>query len=237
LRATEAYYSVQDALRRKHPGLLLEICNDGGRMVDFGTAAHGDYFSITDAYDPLSNRRSFYDASHVLPPAMLETYVEKWPAARPENVLYMLRSGMMGWFSLMQDPHDWTSDQRAVAKNELSFYKEKLRPLIRSAELYHLTPRPDGKNWDAIEYFDAASGTGAIFVFHGTEAEPIAHRIAVSGVRAERFYRLEFRDHPEQNNTRSGKQMLAGGIQVSLPVASSSEIILLREENRLAGKE
>ena len=107
--ATRAYYDVQASLRRQFPALLLEICNDGGRMVDFGTAAHGDYFSITDAYDPVSNRRAFFDASYVLPPAMLETYVEKWPTPRPENFLYMLRSGMMGWFSLMQDSTTWTA--------------------------------------------------------------------------------------------------------------------------------
>ena len=49
-------------LARDHPGLLFEVCNDCGRMVDFGSALHGDYFSITDTYDPLSNRRAFYDA-------------------------------------------------------------------------------------------------------------------------------------------------------------------------------
>ena len=72
-------------------------------MVDFGSAAHGDYFSITDTYDPLSNRRAFYDASYVLPAAMLESYVEKWPAPRIENFRYMLRSGMMGMLTIMQD--------------------------------------------------------------------------------------------------------------------------------------
>jgi alpha-galactosidase len=51
--AVRSYYSIYEQLRRQHPGLLLEICNDGGRMVDFGSAAHGDYFSITDSYDPL----------------------------------------------------------------------------------------------------------------------------------------------------------------------------------------
>jgi hypothetical protein len=78
--ATRAYYAIYEQLRQRHPALLLELCNDGGRMVDFGSAAHGDYFSITDTYDPLSNRRAFFDASFVLPPAMLETYVENWPA-------------------------------------------------------------------------------------------------------------------------------------------------------------
>ncbi len=78
--AVRAYYDIYAKLRAQHPSVLLEICNDGGRMVDFGSAAHGDYFSITDTYDPLSNRRAFYDASHLLPAAMLEAYVEKWPA-------------------------------------------------------------------------------------------------------------------------------------------------------------
>ena len=62
--ATRAYYEIYEQLRARHPKLLLEICNDGGRMVDFGSAAHGDYFSMTDTYDPLANRRAFYDASH-----------------------------------------------------------------------------------------------------------------------------------------------------------------------------
>ncbi len=97
--AVRSYYSLYDQLRRDHPGLLFEICNDGGRMVDFGSAAHGDYFSITDTYDPLSNRRAFYDASYLLPPPMLETYVEKWQARDLAGFLYMFRSGMMGWLS------------------------------------------------------------------------------------------------------------------------------------------
>jgi len=77
--ATRAYYELYERLRARHPQLLLEVCNDGGRMVDFGSAAHADYFSITDTYDPLSNRRAFYDASHVLPPAMLDV---TWQSGR-----------------------------------------------------------------------------------------------------------------------------------------------------------
>ena len=61
--ATRSYYDIYSRLRQQYPNLLLEICNDGGRMVDFGSAAHGDYFSISDAYDPVSNRRAFYDSS------------------------------------------------------------------------------------------------------------------------------------------------------------------------------
>ena len=114
--ATRAYYAIYEQLRRRHPDLLLEICNDGGRMVDFGSAAHGDYFSITDTYDPLANRRAFYDASFVLPPAMLESYVASYPAPRIENFRYVLRSGMLGWFSLMLDASQWIEQQREAAQ-------------------------------------------------------------------------------------------------------------------------
>jgi hypothetical protein len=39
--------------------ITLDNLGDGGRMVDFGLAAQGDYFSITDSDDSLSNRRIF----------------------------------------------------------------------------------------------------------------------------------------------------------------------------------
>jgi alpha-galactosidase len=142
--AVNAYYEIYAGLREEFPGLLLEMCNDGGRMVDFGSAAHGDYFSITDTYDPLSNRRAFYDASHVLPAAMLECYIEKWPAPRIENLRYMLRSGMMGWMTIMFDTTQLTSEQHAAAKEEFRIYRTKLRGFIRDAELYHISARPDG---------------------------------------------------------------------------------------------
>ncbi len=156
--ATRAYYEIYEQLRARHPQLLLEICNDGGRMVDFGSAAHGDYFSITDTYDPLANRRAFYDASHVLPPAMLESYVAEWPAPRIENFRYMLRSGMLGWFSLMLDTSQWTPQQRAEARVQFALYKSALRPLIREADLYHVAERPDGVHWDGVEYYSARLG-------------------------------------------------------------------------------
>ena len=134
-------------------------------MVDFGSAAHGDYFSITDTYDPLSNRRAFYDTSYMLPAAMLESYVEKWPAPSTENFLYMLRSGMMGWLTIMTDTTAWTPEEHMLAKAEIEIYKQQLRPLIRDAKLYHVSTRPDGVHWDGVEYWDPSSRKGVLFVF------------------------------------------------------------------------
>ena len=226
LHATRAYYDIQSALKRAHPNLLREICNDGGRMVDFGSAAHGDYFSIVDSYDPLSNRQAFYDASHVLPAAMLESYVKQWPTPRIENFRYMLRSGMMGWFTVMIDTNSWSAQQHAVAADEIAFYKKTLRPLIRDAALYHVAPRPDGKGWDGIQYFDSARERGALFAFRGTAA-PEKYTFLLRGVRADRSYRLHFKDASSPDRTMTGRELQLTGVAVSLPLAESSELVTI----------
>ena len=226
--AARAYENIYRALRRKHPGLLLEICNDGGRMVDFGSASVGDYFSIVDAYDPLTNRQAFYDASHVLPPAMLETYVAQWPTPRIENFRYMLRSGMMGWFTLMLDTTKWSRAQHDTAIEELRLYKTVLRPLIREADLYHVAPRPDGKGWDGMEYIDAPRGKGVLYAFRGTDRGDTSHTFVLKGLQPQRRYRLHFRDGSAGDKVLRGNALMRTGVEVTLPLPDSSELVLLQ---------
>ena len=226
--ATRGYYAIYERLRARHPHLLLELCNDGGRMVDFGSAAHGDYFSTTDTYDPLSNRRAFFDASHVLPAAMLESYVAAWPVPRPENFRYMLRSGMLGWFSLMLDTRTWTSQQRADARAEFALYRSALRPLIRDADLYHIADRPDGVHWDGIEYFSPRRQRGVLYAFRGSASGEPAHRFSLAGLDPARRYTLHFHDR-NVSRVLTGRALMERGVKVPLPVPLSSELIFFAQ--------
>jgi alpha-galactosidase len=227
--ATRAYYALYEQLRREHPGLLFEICNDGGRMMDFGSAAHGDYFSITDTYDPLSNRRAFYDTSYVLPAAMLESYVEKWPTPRIENFLYMLRSGMMGWTSIMLDTTVWTQQQHQAGREATDLYTRQLRPLIRDADLYHVSERPDGVRWDGVEYFDARRGQGVLFAFHGSVGNEPSHAFLMRGLTATASYKLHFNDHTAPDRIVAGSELMISGLTVDLPLPLSSELVFIAE--------
>jgi alpha-galactosidase len=227
--ATRAYYEIYEELRRRHPNLLLEVCNDGGRMVDFGSAAHGDYFSVTDTYNPLANRRAFYDASHVLPPAMLESYVESYPAPRIENFRYVLRSGMLGWFSLMLDASQWTLEQREAAQRELALYKASLRPLIREADLYHVADRPDGVHWDGMEYYSARLRRGVLYAFRGSASHLPMHRFRLAGLNRGSRYRLTFQDNPAANRQLTGESLMHMGVDVKLALPLSSDLIFFEE--------
>jgi alpha-galactosidase len=230
--AVNAYYDIYEKTRREHPGLLFEICNDGGRMVDFGSAAHGDYFSITDTYDPLSNRRAFYDTSYMLPSAMLESYVEKWPVPRPENFLYMLRSGMMGWLTIMTDTTAWTAEQHKAAAAALDLYKEQLRPLIRDASLYHISARPDGVHWDGIQYWDSTRGRGVVFAFRGSIADEDDHAYILHGLDPARRYKLHFQDGSAPDAIEPGSRLIEKGLDVHLANPLSSELVFFEDAGR-----
>ena len=228
--ATRAYYEIYEQLRARHPKLKLEVCNDGGRMVDFGSAAHGDYFSITDTYDPLSNRRAFYDASFVLPPAMLESYVADWPAPRIENFRYLLRSGMLGWFTLMQATSRWSPQQRTEARAQFALYKSTLRPLIREADLYHVGERPDGVNWDGMEYYSARLRRGVLYAFRGAAPDQPTHRFRLQGLRPGSRYRLKFQDQGAAGNlVLAGQVLMQEGVELTLGIPLSSELIFVEE--------
>jgi len=228
-RAVRAYYDIYRRLREKHPAILLEACNDGGRMVDFGTAAHTDYFSFTDTYDPLSNRRGFYDASHVLPAAMLESYVASWPTARIENFLYMLRSGMLGWFSLMVDTSAWSAEQHAAARKQIEIYKTQLRPLIRNGDLYHVSARPDVVHWDSMQYFDPRRGAGVVYAFRSSTPDEAEHDFPLHGLRPEATYSVRFQDGSSPDRVMSGGALSSQGLRVKLAYPNSSELIFLQE--------
>ena len=227
--ATRSYYAIYDELRRHHPNLFLEVCNDGGRMVDFGSAAHGDYFSVTDTYDPLANRRAFYDASYVLPPAMLESYVENYPAPRIENFRYVLRSGMLGWFSLMLDASQWTLEQREAAQREFALYKSRLRPLIRDADVYHVADRPDGVHWDGMEYYSTGLRRGVLYAFRGSASDLPTHRFRLSGLKPAGRYRLSFQDNPAADRELTGESLMQMGVDVGLALPLSSDLIFFEE--------
>ncbi|HZE42979.1 MAG TPA: alpha-galactosidase [Steroidobacteraceae bacterium] len=228
--ASKAYYDIYAQLRARHPKLLLEVCNDGGRMVDFGSAAHGDYFSVTDTYDPLANRRAFYDASYVLPPAMLESYVANWPAPKIENFRYALRSGMLGWFSLMQDTSLWSPEQRAEAQRQFALYKSSLRPLIREADVYHVAQRPDGVNWDGMEYYSRRLRRGVLYAFRGAASDQPTHAFSLLGLEPARRYRLKFEDRGAAANlVLTGQVLMRAGVEVRLEAPLSSELIFIEE--------
>jgi hypothetical protein len=141
----------------------------------------------------------------------------------------MLRSGMMGWLTIMQDTTTWTEEQHAVAKEEFRTYKSSLRPLIRDASIFHISPRPDGVRWDGMEYYDSQTGKGVVYAFRGSQETEPTLTYKLQGLKAAQPYRLHFHDHSAPDRSARGAELMQAGLSIELRNPNSSELILLEE--------
>jgi len=133
----------------------------------------------------------------------------------------------MGWFTIMIDTNSWSAEQHAEAKKEIDLYKKELRPLIRDANLYHVSPRPDGIHWDGLEYWDAERKRGVVYAFRGTVEGEQRHSFQLKGLEPSVRYRLRFHDHTSTDRTITGEQLMRDGLPVTLKLPNSSELIFL----------
>jgi alpha-galactosidase len=141
----------------------------------------------------------------------------------------MLRSGMMGWLTIRTDTNAWSPEQHAEAKREIDLYKKELRPLIRDANLYHVSPRPDGVHWDGIEYWDTDRQRGVVYTLRGTIEGENTHTYALQGLQGSGRYLLKFYDHSAFDRTVTGRELITWGLEVMLPLPNSSELIFVED--------
>ncbi|HVV72730.1 MAG TPA: alpha-galactosidase [Verrucomicrobiae bacterium] len=227
-RATRGYYYVYDQLRKAHPRLLFENCVNGGRTVDFGIVRRTHYISITDTYDPMSNRRAFYDASYPLPPSMCECYIENKPGPSLGTFKAMLRSGMMGWCTLMCDTGAWSLDQHTAAKRQIDIYKSWIRPLVNHGDLYHVSARPDDTRWDGMQYIDKKTGKGIVFVFRGEKSSEPSHVFQLQGLAREATYQVWSEDGSMARAEITGASLCEPGLNINLREPGASDLIYIK---------
>jgi alpha-galactosidase len=140
----------------------------------------------------------------------------------------MLRSGMMGWVSIMLDTTAWSTQQQDVARQAFALYKTQLRPLIRDANLYHVSDRPDGVRWDGMEYWDPGQASGVLFAFRGSIVTEGQHSFRLAGLRDDAHYHIHFEDGTSPDQVLTGRQLRLQGITVRLHEPLSSELAFVQ---------
>lgn len=222
---------LMDWLIANHPGFRYENCDGGAHWKDYATMRRASVITSTDdVFNPLSVRKAFYDSSYCLPPAQISQCLD-WTQAPDSQFVYWFRSGMLGQvFTAMADGHTnvaLPSDRPAVIQpmtDNLTLYKSKLRPLIRNGNLYHVLPRPDGVNWDGIEYYDPSTQKGAVCVFKPNSTNN-TQNIKLKGLNGSSNYTLTFNDGSNSTVALSGDTLMTTGINVTLNGTYKSEII------------
>jgi len=95
---------------------------------------------------------------------------------------------------------------------------------VRQADLYHIFPRPDGRNRDGIEYYDPAVGKGVVYLFQPS-SETATEAIRFKGLDADRMYRVTFEDGTHPPSVKSAAELMDKGLQVTLEGEEVSELV------------
>jgi alpha-galactosidase len=238
--ATRGFYALVDALAAGVPGFVWENCSGGGRIKDYGAMQRCVKIFNSDTYSTLHVRQAFYDSSFALHQTQLEGHLGSVDGRfRPRGAAgmrYAFRSMSMGapeWF--LDAPNGgngaepWTREERDAVSACVATYKTRIRPLVREADLYHILPRPDGRNWDGIEYHDQAAGKGVIYLFK-PGGEGMTQFVRLKGLNARETYRLTFVDGSNPSSVKTGAELVTEGLPVTLGAGELSELVFFETE-------
>ncbi len=238
---SRAFYDIVDDLIERIPGFRYESCSSGGSMKDFATMRRASIFNTDDSADHSSLRTTFYDSSYCFPPAQLQfpcngdTFAPECTAHyNGEGDLHFgMRALVMGGImcSSWCGPKDghYRYGLTEIYDEYCHLHNEKIKPLIREANLYHTLPRPDHIHWDGMQYgcdtIPENGIGGALFLFKPTDEEGSEKTVTIRGLNPDLTYSAEFYERKEQSFTASGRELMENGLKCVIPEPCGSEIV------------
>lgn len=238
---SRGFYEIVDDLIERIPGFRYESCSSGGSMKDFATMRRASVFNNDDSADHSSLRTTFYDSSYCFPPAQLQfpcngdTFSPECKAHYNEegDQHYGMRAIVMGgimcssWCGPKHGNYQYGLDK--IYGEYCRLQNEKIKPLIREANLYHTLPRPDYIHWDGMQYgYDKIPENGvggALFLFKPTNEEGGVKTVKIRGLNPDLTYRAEFYERKEQSFTASGAELMENGLTCVIEEDCGSEIV------------
>ena len=234
--AVKGFYDMLDGLDEEIPNFQWENCSGGGRIKDYGAMKRSVKIFNSDNFGILDVRKVFYDSSFAMHPIQLEGHLGDQGTLRPRGAVgmkYAFRTMSMGapeWFidapngGNGSDP--WTEEEKEAVASSVATYKEKIRPLIRNGNLYHIFPRPDGVVWDGIEYYDPEAQKGVVYIFKPNSTID-TKTITLKGLDKDLMYHLTFEDNSNSALSMSGADLMNSGVDVTLPGTYISELMFI----------
>ncbi|HAJ37886.1 MAG TPA: alpha-galactosidase [Chloroflexi bacterium] len=215
------------AVRRAHPQLVWENCEDGGCMMTYRMARLCHTSITVDNIATYATRQGIYGASYPFSPRYSVRYFEDEPTP------YTLRSAIFGGpLILMQRIGEYDAQQMADAKAAIAQYKH-LRTIIRGGKVIHLLPprhnvEHHGRGWDAIQAVTPDQTRSVVMVYRALGG-PDERTIRPRGLRAGATYTVSYAD-AGITVTRTAEDIQERGVRVALNELSS-EVIELEAVN------
>jgi alpha-galactosidase len=226
-------------LRTKYPNLIVENCSSGSLRQDLMSAAMTDTHWVSDHVAPSMCLAMNYGATYLFPPEICNhwTILPEWRRGRVsaadraamKNALDLesfFTVNMMGHMGLSGLIQQWDAQTRKLAAERIALYKQ-IRPLLRVADVYHLTPQANcfsPHTAEAALYVDSKTDRAILFAFQGNDPR-LDITLPLRGLRPERRYRLVLPEAFGPTQTLLGRDAVDKGLQLRFPRRGASAIV------------
>jgi alpha-galactosidase len=221
-------------MRARYPQLVVENCSSGSLRQDLMTAALTDTHWVSDNVENKANLAMNFGATYLFPPEICNhwTTTPARPAqgdAGPGSALDLesqFTANMLGHLGLSGRIDRWDAETRRIAAERVALYK-RIRPLLRNADVYHLTPQLSAatpRSVQAALYVDANSRKALLFAFQGG-APTLEATLRLRGLSPEPRYRLRMPPAFGPEQVLSGAELVEKGLPVRFPHRGASAVI------------
>lgn len=230
----EKLYGLFDRVKQACPHILLENCSGGGGRMDAGLMRRFHWTQITDNWHPAKQLRIFNGVTLGLPPEQCMTLVGAINM-HPAEVDFVVRAGFFGHLCVsgaFPSVRQMNTPALAAWRRGIQFYKENIRPILDTCNVYHHTPLQDYKrqgDWIVLEYADerAVQAVAGIFRLNAGDS---AYTFIAKGVDLTGHYEVRFENSGAVVRV-SGFQLGTAGISVRVNGRMMSELLYLRKLN------
>lgn len=234
LRRFDAIYKMYDNLRKRFPDVIFENCAGGGGRTDLGLMK---YFSHTWVSD---NQRSPYSVmitngmTLALPPEKVDRLFAGMGCHDQGSLDLHMRNTMLGHMSLNTITPFGTQFnpvQMEFVKHSVDIYKNFIRDFLPTSKVYHHTPdtvATHKNGYSCIEIASKDKTKGAIAAFTLVNPKTYTYTVFPKGIDAGKTYIVTL-DNSREEFEVSGRQIFTHGINIRIPTALSSELILYKE--------
>ena len=201
----QAFYRYFDALRQRHPKLLLDTCASGGRRIDLEMLKRALILTRSDyLWDPTGQQCHTYGLSQWLPITGI---------GAAEIAPYKCRSGYGSHFVFAFDCYSQDEALWDAARATLSECRA-LAPLFRQ-DFYPLTPYSTRNDaWMAWQFHDPERQKGLIQAFRRQDCPDAAIRCVLHGLDGKSAYKLTDLDSQEVVHV-DGCDLLTAGFTIT----------------------
>jgi alpha-galactosidase len=214
-------------LRATHPGLIVEDCSSGARRHELTSAALTDTHWISDTIDNQPNLLIMLGATYFFPATTCSHWTTKPdPKDRMLDLDAQFVVNMMGDMGLSGAIASWDQQTISIARERIVQYK-RIRPLLRTADVFHLTTPALGKAQAAL-YHDSSSGKALLFAFHGGDKD-LTQTFSLRGLEPSAEYQLSIpvghRGMVALEGVQAGRKLIEQGLTLLFPHSGAAALI------------